>query len=279
MWMVYLNLPYVTGASSICAEGPRAISALERLSIIFGLEGLSDSPQFRVCANIVDSLDASPLFTEDNCLDFHLVGNGTAVIAIHGDADIDKPFFAAACGRLLLTAVQSLNPSERIALHGALLEEDHCGIALLAGSGVGKSTTMKRHNAVCGEGIADDWFLLHDTPSGVAAQVLPTWSRVAHDGHAVFPLKHVVPLKGIGILKRADGTRPRMENIDSLEFYRQAFNSSETLTGLVLRRLPTEYGVAARRHHVGMIDKLLCDFTPFQYFASLDDSPSNILFH
>ena len=110
------------------------------------------------------------------------------------------------------------------------------------------------------------------------AQVLPTWSRVSHSFNCRFPIAHAVPLKGIGVLERADGTPPRKASIDELEFYAQIFNASEMLTSLVLAHLPKEINAAARLSHLKVIDRLVQSYTPFKYFSSLDDNPSEILF-
>ncbi len=277
--MNFLDLPYLCGASSICADGSRAAKVLGRLSSVFDLGTLSSEPRFPVIATLRDSFEGVPLFTEQGVLDFHFTAPNSAVVSIHEDVGIDgNVFIHGVCGRLLLTAIQALYPAARIALHGALLEEDGAGIVLLGGSGVGKSTALRRHNKHGGTGIADDWLLINDTPQGFVAQVLPTWSRVSHSFNCRFPIAHAVPLKGIGVLERAEGTPPRKASIDELEFYAQIFNASEMLTSLILAHLSREANVAARLSHIRIIDKLMDSCTPFKYFAALDDNPSEILF-
>ncbi len=277
--MKYLDLPYKCGASSICTDGERAAIVLGRLSHSFGLDGLSSEPHHRVYVTLADSFEGTPLFSEQDCLDFHFKETGEAVVTIRQNVDLDDLFFYGVCGRLLLIGINALYPAKRVALHGALLEENGEGVVLLADSGVGKSTTLKRHRKNGGTGIADDWLLINDTTDGFIAQVLPTWSKVSHYLDSRFPLAHCVPLKGIGVLARADGTPPRKESIDELDFFVQAFNASEALTGLVMRKLPKRFAIPARRSHLNMIDRILQSYTPFKYYASLDDNPSDILFH
>ena len=274
----YLDLPYVCGPSSICAIGVRAIEVLSGLGVMFGLDGARQAPSYPVAVTLTDGLEGEPLFTEREFLDFYIDEEAMPLVSIRKAIDTSSTAFLSVCGRLLLTSVHEFRPAERIALHGALLEEAGAGIVILADSGVGKSTTLRRHNLNGGCGVSDDWLMVNETHGEFVAQVLPTWSCILRKTATFFPISHTVPLRGIGLVAHADGSVPRTESVDELEFFIHAFNASEVFNRLLLKHLPGKVNKAARLRHIRMIDRLIDAYTQFKYFASLDDNPSAILF-
>ncbi|MBQ7652648.1 MAG: hypothetical protein IJS15_16945 [Victivallales bacterium] len=254
------------------------METLRTLGKIFGLDGGARDPSYPVAVTLADCLEKTPLFTEREFLDFHLEEGKRPVVSIRKGTDIRSSAFLSVCGRFLLTIVHDFQPAGRIALHGALLEENGAGIALLADSGVGKSTTLARHNLNGGCGVADDWLMINDSPDGFVAQVLPTWSCILRKTAAFFPVSHTVPLREIGVVAHADGTRPRKEAMDELQFFVHAFNASEVFSRLLLKHLSGEFCRETRLRHIRMIDRIMESYAPFKYYASLDDNPSEILF-
>lgn len=274
--MKYLAIPFSSDTVVLTANGERSEYILSWMAGVLDLS-VADAPKI-TAAVALDDKPQTDVFYEERGIALSISPDNFVTISIPPDAKLQSLFFLSCCGRLAMTILLALKPDNCISFHCALLEQNGKGIVLVAASGTGKSTTLARHCANGGSGLADDWALVSKTPSGFIAQVLPTWSKLSTGEATSYPINHTVPLAGLGLLARANGTQPRKEPLDFVSWYPHIFNASETLTGLVLLELPKKIAAKTRQCHIKMLDELTEYFPPFTYYASLDDTPGAILF-
>ena len=109
---------------------------------------------------------------------------------------------------LYTPTIMAVQKQGALYVHGALVSWRGQGLAILASSGTGKSTTCNRLPTGW-EVHADDQMLLFQTESGeFRAHGLPTWSRYFEDGKIEpYNVSESVPLKALLFLERADRNR------------------------------------------------------------------------
>lgn len=136
-------------------------------------------------------------------------------------------FFRRPVASALLSGV--LRGHKIVVVHGALLElSDGRGVLLSAESNAGKSTTCRRWEASGGKYTSDDMILLeYDTPDGIIAHPLPTWSRCQQSLEGLcYPIERCIPLAGVLVLSRAKHDEPEeIRSIPYPEFLCQVYQS------------------------------------------------------
>lgn len=167
-----------------------------------------------------------------------------------------------------------LRGSKLAVVHGTLLElPDGRGVLLHAESTVGKSTTSRRWEAAGGKYTADDMILLeYDTPDGIIAHPLPTWSRCAQSLEGLcYPVEKCIPLAGVLVLSRAKGDEPEsIRTIPYPEYLCQVYQSCIYFHRLWIKIFPEAEQKVLIDNYQACARKLCSLFPPRALMARLD---------
>lgn len=218
------------------------------------------------------------LFSQKNCASYFNAQTGQIHICIDKRIKRILPNMAIVLWRYILdfNLLALILRSYKLAVvHGALLElPDGRGVLLSAESGVGKSTTSRRWEASGGKYTSDDMILLeYDTPEGVIAHPLPTWSRCLREGteNLCYPIQKKIPLAGLLVLSRAKGDEPeRIVDMTWHEFLCQVYQSVCYFHINLIKRFPEAEQRQLIANNQSCARKLCSLFPPRALMARLD---------
>ncbi len=126
-----------------------------------------------------------------------------------------------------------------VLMHGAVLLHGSSAILLCGDSGIGKSTTARRWEALGNSFAADDMFLLEFGPTDCFhAYALPTWSRCRVKPEGLrYPFDQAIPVAGTLGLSR-DNRDDIIQTATRVDFLGYILRSMCFHTSKLVKRLP-----------------------------------------
>lgn len=173
---------------------------------------------------------------------------------------------------LLTFASAILQGADYLPVHGAMLCNSRGAVLLCGESGVGKSTTSERWNALGGDCHcpADDMILLSHHDGRFKAYPLPTWSRYAlAPGTESFPVEPGYPVNGILCLERGESAE-EVVTVSDADFFVQVYSSFYFHIRFAIHMLRGGERALLRKHVERMTDLVMRSFPPKGLFACLN---------